>query len=281
MKTRLEPLKVEALLTTLRDLCQPAIEDAAVLAQAMEQVPGYRAAVFALADFMEGRAGDESRSEEHDPLQAIETVGPGRARNLALTFFALNYEYPNPTHFDWKPLWQHQVAVGVVLDFLYDALSLRRSELEYVAGFTHDIGKLILAELFPFAYFGTLTRALQEGAPLREAETAIFGLDHATIGAEWLKQRGLPHPLVEAVALHEAPDALPRRALLGHALISANQLVKQIGIGYSGNPMLDPRPWEELPSTAILWEARGQKAYEFNDFARDILVQFESFPDLV
>ncbi len=58
--------------------------------------------------------------------------------------------------------------------------------------------------------------------------------------------------------------------LLGHALVSANQLVKQIGIGYSGNYLLvDPRPWEELPATGTLWEARGNKDYVFDDFARD------------
>ena len=64
-------------------------------------------------------------------------------------------------------------------------------------------------------------------------------------------------------------------------LSRANHLVKQIGIGYSGNSLLDPRPWEELPSTAFIWEARGNKEYPFEDFARDILGQFEQFPDLI
>jgi hypothetical protein len=77
------------------------------------------------------------------------------------------------------------------------------------------------------------------------------------------------------------PARINHHALLSHALVSVNHLVKQIGIGYSGNPMLDPRPWEELPSTKIIWEARGNKDYEFDDFTRDILGQFESFPDLV
>jgi hypothetical protein len=57
--------------------------------------------------------------------------------------------------------------------------------------------------------------------------------------------------------------------------------VKQIGIGYSGNSMLDPRAWEELPSTGALWEARGNKGYAYDDFVHDILGQFQSFPDLL
>jgi hypothetical protein len=52
-------------------------------------------------------------------------------------------------------------------------------------------------------------------------------------------------------------------------------------VGFSGDSALDPRGWDELPSTAIIWEARGNRDYAYEDFTRDILGQFESFPDLV
>jgi hypothetical protein len=45
--------------------------------------------------------------------------------------------------------------------------------------------------------------------------------------------------------------------------------------------MLDPHPWDEHPSTRIIWDARGNKDYEYEQFTSDILSQFESFPDLV
>ena len=101
------------------------------------------------------------------------------------------------------------------------------------------------------------------------------------MGAMWMKERGLPQPLADAIVLHETPDKIPRRAILAHALVSANHLVKQIGIGYSGNCLLDERPWEELPSTIILWESRGTKEYAYEDFTADILDQFQNFPDLI
>jgi hypothetical protein len=50
---------------------------------------------------------------------------PGARRNLAITFFALNYENPPSPTFDWTPLWRHQITVGVVMDFIYDALDLQ------------------------------------------------------------------------------------------------------------------------------------------------------------
>jgi len=281
MESRIEPLKVCALTNTIKDLCQPRAEDPEALTEVMEKVPGFEPAVRGLVNFMVNPQDEADRAENMSAPDVLETLGLERARNLALTFFALNFEYQKSTHFDWTPLWRHQLSTGVVLDFIYDALDLKRSGLEYATGAFHDIGKLILAELFPFAYFSTMNRSLHEGLPLVSCEVEMFGIDHAEIGAAWLKKQGMPQAMVDAVAKHEAPERIHRRVLLSHALVSANHLVKQIGIGYSGNSMLDPRAWEELPSTGAMWEARGNRDYVFNDFARDILGQFESFPDLI
>jgi hypothetical protein len=87
--------------------------------------------------------------------------------------------------------------------------------------------------------------------------------------------------MVEAVLRHETPARVGKGTILPHALASANQLVRQIGIGYSGNALLDVHPWPEMPSTQYLWEARGNRDYEYDDFANDILNQFEQFPDLL
>ncbi len=281
MKSRLEPLQVHVLLNTIRDLCHPRAEEPAALAEVMDKVPGYEAAVRLLVNFMVNPKGEDESAEGMSAVEALETLGLERARNLAITFFALNYENPKSPTFDWTPLWRHQISVGVVMDFIYDALDLKRSGLEYAVGTFHDVGKMILSELFPFAYFTAMNRSMQDSIPLVSCETEMFGMTHAEAGANWLKENDFPHGLVDAVAQHETPARISRRALLPHALVSINHLVKQIGIGYSGNPTLDQRPWEELPSTKIIWEARGNKDYLYEDFTRDILDQFESFPDLV
>jgi len=281
MKDRQEPLQVYLLLNTIRDLCHPRVEEPAALAEVMDKVPGYESAVRLLVNFMINPKGEGESAQDMKPVDALETLGLERAHNLAITFFALNYEKPKSPTFDWTPLWRHQVSVGVVLDFLYDALDLKRCGFEYTAGTFHDIGKMILAELFPFAYFTAMNRSMQESLPLATCEMEMFGITHAEMGANWMKENELPQVLLDAIAQHETPARISRRALLSHALVSANHLVKQIGIGYSGNSMLDPRPWEELPSTGFIWDARGNKEYPFEDFVRDILGQFENFPDLL
>lgn len=281
MKERLEPLKVTSMVNTIRELCVERAEDPDSLVEVMEKVPGYEHAVWSLVNFMINPQTADERAERMAPHEVLDALGLERARNLALTFFALNYELPQSGNFDWTPLWRHQLAVGVIVDFLYDALDLKRTGCEYAAGLFHDIGKLILAELFPFAFFSSMNRSLQEEVPLSVCEMQLFGITHAEIAAIWMKEQGISHVLIEAIGKHEEPDKISRRALLAHAVVSVNHLVKQIGIGFSGNSLLEPVPWEQLPSTGVIWEARGNKGYQFDDFAHDILGQFESFPDLI
>jgi serine/threonine protein kinase len=281
MKDRMEPFQVHVLINTIQDLCNPRADEPAALAEVMDKVPGYEGAVRLLVNFMVNPTGEDDSVKDMKAVEALETLGLERARNLAITFFALNYENPKSPVFDWLPLWRHQITVGVVMDFLYDALDLKRCGVEYATGVFHDIGKMILAELFPFAYFTAMNRSMLETLPLAACEMDMFGITHAEIGANWLKSNDLSQHLYSAIAEHETPDRVSRHALLGHALISTNQLVKQIGIGFSGNSMLDTLPWEEMPSTQYMWDARGNKDYEYENFVNDILTQFESFPDLL
>jgi serine/threonine protein kinase len=281
MLKRIEPMKLDRLVGTIRDLCRGRAEEPEALIETLEKVPGYDQAMRALADFMINPQEESERAANLEPIEVLETVGLQRSQDLALTFFALNYDFPKSQNFDWTPFWRHSLATGVIVDFFYDALNLRRSGLEYVAGAFHDIGKLVLAELYPFAYFSTMNRSLQDELPLVACEREIFKIDHAEIGAKWLREQDLPGIFVDAVGQHERPERISRRSILAHAVVSANHLVKQVGIGYSGNSLLDPRLWEDLPSTRTIFAARGNKDYDFDSFAADIPEQFQSFPDLI
>ena len=280
-RSRPEPLQVEQLVNTIRDLCHPRSEEPAALAEVMEQCARLRGRRPAVVGFMVGENEEGVGADRMDAAEALESLGLERARNLAITFFALNYEQPKSLTFDWTPLWRHQISVGVVIDFIYDALDLRRSGLEYATGTFHDIGKMILAELFPFAFFTSMNRSIHSTIPLAQCEREMFKMTHAEIAAKWLRDHDFPGAMVDAIAQHETPGAISKRATLSHALVSVNHLVKELGIGYSGNAMLDPHPWNEHPSTYIIWEARGNRTYGYEDFTRDILNQFQSFPDLV
>ncbi len=75
----------------------------------------------------------------------------------------------------------------------------------FTAALLHDVGKLLLGVNFP-----TLCREARIVASARlttaaAAERAVFGADHAEVGAFLLGLWGLPQPLVDAVWLHHRP----------------------------------------------------------------------------
>jgi putative nucleotidyltransferase with HDIG domain len=75
----------------------------------------------------------------------------------------------------------------------------------FSAGMLHDVGQLLLAARAPEEYSDVLIRT-REGQRLELAERAIFGVDHAVVGAYLLGIWGLPQPLVSAVARHHLPE---------------------------------------------------------------------------
>ena len=75
-----------------------------------------------------------------------------------------------------------------------------------LAGLLHDIGYWILAQECPDDLEAAVALAARKQMQLHEAETQIFGVSHAEVGAYLLGIWGLPYPVIEAVAHHHAPQ---------------------------------------------------------------------------
>lgn len=102
-------------------------------------------------------------------------------------------------------LWKHSLACAGYAQEIARACrwGTRLAEDAYIAGLLHDIGALFLLARFPEQY-QPLPRGEGEAA-LLEHETALFGYDHAAIGAMILEHWQLPERLVKVVGNHHAP----------------------------------------------------------------------------
>ena len=86
------------------------------------------------------------------------------------------------------------------------------------AALLRDIGALLIQQTFPAAWAALLARPgdpLGEDACAREREA--FGIDHAEVGAEVLRQWGLPEDTVAPVLHHHDPDRLAGTPHAGRA----------------------------------------------------------------
>jgi HD-like signal output (HDOD) protein len=86
-------------------------------------------------------------------------------------------------------------------------IGLKPTGMEFLCGAVHDIGKLVLAELYPAKTVAVWMRAYEQNRPLVEIEHEYFGVDHAQIGQEWLHRHKFQPVVRYVTAFHEDPSA--------------------------------------------------------------------------
>jgi HD-like signal output (HDOD) protein len=73
----------------------------------------------------------------------------------------------------------------------------------------HDLGKLVLLKNKGDDYADIMGRSIENNRPCWRLEQALFGCDHAAIGAFLFAMWGLPENIIRAVAWHHEPLEFP------------------------------------------------------------------------
>lgn len=138
--------------------------------------------------------------------EAVRYLGFTVVRNLALTMEIFDGDV-QPTGFSFEALQQHALQVAVLAGRI--TTDRRRADDAFTAGILHDIGLMVLALRMPESWQQTLILANQRQQPLCQVEKELLGVSHAEAGAYLLGLWGLPYPIIEAVAYHHHPRAVP------------------------------------------------------------------------
>lgn len=126
----------------------------------------------------------------------LSTVG-SRAMSLAQAVCGL----------DAAALWQHSVRTAVAAGTL--AAHVHEDEaVAFTSGLLHDIGKLVFASVEPAKYGEGIRAAGCCGPGLIACEEAIFGMNHADIGARLLVRWGFPPDIALAILHHHGPPSV-------------------------------------------------------------------------
>lgn len=152
--------------------------------------------------------------------RAVMVVGLNRVRALAL---ALSLPAMRPqSRFDPVAVAHSLSSVGGAIIARELAVRMGRPapEEDLNAALLRDIGVLFMQQTFPAVW---ATAATAPGDPLGQVacarERAVFGIDHADVGAEVLRRWGLPPEVVEPVRHHHHPDQLAGQPHEGRATI--------------------------------------------------------------
>ena len=141
--------------------------------------------------------------------------------------------------FDREQFWLHVVTTAAAARILGRKLRVVDAETAFVAGLLHDLGKVVLDRFFYRHYAEAARLAAESPCPIREAELALFSVDHAQVG-RWLAERWrLPPAIIEPVAFHHRPtEAAAEHWALSAVVHLADILARNAGIGSGGDGLI-------------------------------------------
>jgi HD-like signal output (HDOD) protein len=109
----------------------------------------------------------------------------------------------------------------------------------FLAGVLHDVGELLLAMQRPDWLVDATAYAVEHEVPLHAAETAVFGVSHAEVGAYLVGLWGLPFRIVAAIAHHHVPMPGTGAGIAAAAVHVAELLANEAATPARGEPRVD------------------------------------------
>ena len=177
-----------------------------------------------------------------DPGHAVAVLGINTISSLVLSagIFAQAREAPSGG-VSMEDLVEHSTLVASLSRDLSESRGLEResSDMAFLAGFLHDIGKVILASNLPGKYQEVLDVVREEGILLPVAEQNILGADHAQVGGYLLSLWGLPGDVAEAVMRHHNPAQSRDREFTPLTAVHASNAFAEIGDSLEADPDVD------------------------------------------
>ena len=140
-------------------------------------------------------------------------------------------------------LWKHSQSVAIISKFLAKRVKYPLPHLAYTVGLLHDIGKVILNQYLMEQYQEVVQEANDNKMPFIDAETKVFGYNHADVGAKMAEKWNLPPQIYEAIQNHHTPLEKTVDPTLTNIVYLADAVAMTMGIGlgvdglcYSSHP---------------------------------------------
>ncbi|MFO1451396.1 MAG: HDOD domain-containing protein [Opitutaceae bacterium] len=218
----------------------------------VDQDPGLACTVLMAANQLK----HDAMTTIEDLAGAVSLLGSERLATLAKQIPSAKEESFFVPPLTWPQFWRFQVGVGRLSRVICEYLQFKNAaSVAYQAGLMHDIGKLVLAHLHPYAVEATVRHARDHRVSLHEAERRYLRCDTRDLGERLARRLGLPERCCAVIRFVERP--LEAEAGEVGELVCAVALARELclyhHIGSCGDPTERSAPAVEqtLAWTAI------------------------------
>ncbi|MEW5847940.1 MAG: response regulator [Myxococcota bacterium] len=178
--------------------------------------------------------------------EAVAYLGTNMMKSLTLSVETFqSFPELRVKGFDPDGLQRHSVLTARIARQMFK--DKRQAEDAFTAAMLHDVGKLIAVTHYPERFCKALDAAREQARPLVDVEYETAGASHAEAGAYLLGIWGLPYPVVEAVAHHHHPQAVPHTGFdLVDAVYVADVLAEEAAGGGPPETACNGHPLDEV-----------------------------------
>ncbi len=175
--------------------------------------------------------------------QAVVMLGINTIKNVAISSAFLGKAYlKGSTVLDGEEFWRHSLGVAVAAKMIAKRLGVEEKFIEeyFIAGLIHDIGKILINNFFPEEMKKILELSQQKNVIITEIEKGVLGLSHEEIGIAIGKKWRFENNLLYAVGRHHQPVLQGQSAVFSMVVGIADNFVKILKVGFSGNYRISP-----------------------------------------
>lgn len=168
--------------------------------------------------------------------------------------------------FDFTDFWRHSMGVALCARALAKRLKVSE-ENAFTAGLLHDLGRLVLAAVFPAHLSAVLSWRNEHDCLLLVAEREVIGIDHAMIGEALTGHWKFPRLIQDAVAHHHTLAAGEHTPLTG--IVHVADCIAHALQFAEGASCLVP------PLSAAVWDSLALDEESYQEIFSEVETQFE------
>lgn len=259
--TGVRELRIDALISPLKDLMSASEASLSELAEALAEIPEADAYVLQLANSPLFYQGDELVDKRK---KAIKLVGKELVQGIIFAILMIKEHKNTQAEFNWKSYWVYALSTAVIAKHLIDLVEgnyvlgvgpadekakrgfgtnlmrrplVKASDYTFIASLLHGIGKQVLSEASPYPYFGAIQKSIVEKKMLADAEEDILMINHHEAGEIWVQKR-LSDANLKGICLYYN-DYSTSYGLLSSIIAVSSYIARYCGLGYSGDPYIE------------------------------------------
>ena len=179
--------------------------DAQIIAQVIQRDPSLTASLLKLAN----SAWYMARHKVSCIEEAVVRIGMSDISKIALNICVCDSLRDVPENLlTLEDYFDHSLRCAFAAQEIARWSNIGKAGSIYTAGLLHDVGKIILLNLYPQESSQAIMMDLDEynGIELQRCERKIFGFDHAQVGEQLAKEWGFPSVLQHCIRYHHAPS---------------------------------------------------------------------------